>query len=95
VGIATVGRSIAPFGFDGISLNIYATIPPVLKFKSRRRTRRRPYRLREENHMSNQKSAPAQQPKAEQPHPYRPLALKAVVAAALMLKPKQALKPAG
>ncbi|MBB6178994.1 hypothetical protein [Pseudorhizobium flavum] len=34
-------------------------------------------------------------PKPEQTPPFRPLALKAVVAAALMLKPKKVLKPAG
>ena len=42
--------------------------------------------------MSNDPAtAPAKQ---EQTLPYHPLALKAVVAAALMLKPKQVLKPA-
>lgn len=40
-------------------------------------------------------NAEAVQNKAEQAHPYRPLGIKAVVAAALMLKPKQTLKPAG
>ncbi|CAD7043900.1 hypothetical protein REJC140_03752 [Pseudorhizobium endolithicum] len=44
--------------------------------------------------MSNEPAA-AEQTKAEQALPYRPLALKAVVAAALMLKPKPALKSAG
>ncbi|WP_255648364.1 hypothetical protein [Pseudorhizobium xiangyangii] len=43
--------------------------------------------------MSNEK--PAEHSKTEQAHPYRPLGIKAVIAAALMLKPKQALKPAG
>ncbi|MBU1317301.1 MULTISPECIES: hypothetical protein [Pseudorhizobium] len=46
--------------------------------------------------MTTENSAAAEQAKTEaQAHPYRPLGLKAVVAAALMLKPKQALKPAG
>ena len=38
---------------------------------------------------------PVTAPKPEQTPPLRPLALKAVVAAALMLKPKKVLKPAG
>lgn len=45
--------------------------------------------------MSHIETKTVQPAKAEQTHPYRPLAIKAVVAAALMLKPKQALKPAG
>ncbi|HEX2147351.1 MAG TPA: hypothetical protein VHG11_06820 [Pseudorhizobium sp.] len=44
--------------------------------------------------MSNSTTVPAQST-AEQTNPYRPLGIKAVIAAALMLKPKQALKPAG
>jgi hypothetical protein len=54
----------------------------------------RPICLREESHMSNSTTVPAQST-AEQANPYRPLGIKAVIAAALMLKPKQALKPAG
>ena len=50
-------------------------------------------RVLEENHMSDEKPV-AQTNKTEQPHPFRPLGLKAVIAAALMLKPKQAIKPA-
>lgn len=45
--------------------------------------------------MTIKNSAAAEQTKTEQQaHPYRPLGLKAVIAAALMVKPKQALKPA-
>lgn len=46
--------------------------------------------------MTIKNSAAAEQTKTEHhAHPYRPLGLKAVIAAALMVKPKQALKPAG
>jgi hypothetical protein len=45
--------------------------------------------------ISMSKDKPAEHSKPEQNHPYRPLGLKAVAAAALMLKPNQALKPAG
>ena len=45
--------------------------------------------------MSNETPAAAEQAQAEQTIPYRPLGLKAVIAAALMLKPKQPLKSAG
>ncbi len=45
--------------------------------------------------MSNEKPAAAEQIQSEQTIPYRPLGLKAVIAAALMLKPKQPLKSAG
>jgi hypothetical protein len=71
-----------------------ATILPILAITAQEWTKYRPICLREESHMSNSTTVPAQST-AEQINPYRPLGIKAVIAAALMLKPKQALKPAG
>lgn len=45
--------------------------------------------------MINETPAAAEQAQAEPTIPYRPLGLKAVIAAALMLQPKQSLKSAG